>query len=334
MLFGNPFSGRFTEVMRYVDFGREYLPTAKMLMSVNKVEAPPRFKGQDITFPRNFAYPQFLLRHALISGATMANQSEALQLKGEMWGITNEPPVYGKPTILDLQVFKDASNAYQVRGVLDHTTEIAKDTLYLRAANFRLGQVDLKQQKSFLPVHLVADRGDVNAMFALSGKNVHGRVDMTIDKVEFQFADAASDRLAEAVRGIFRAFEQLRLQAEVQGPANALKLRLSSNLDEILASRLRDLLKEQLDRAQQEIRQRIEQEAAKRRQQVESLLAEKQKLVMAELNQYQATVEEQLAVVENKKEEIEQRIKEEQERATGEAKKKLKKALEGVLKKP
>jgi uncharacterized protein (TIGR03545 family) len=332
MLFGNPFSGRFSEIMHYLDLGRKYLPTAKMLMSVNKVENPPRFEGQDISFPRTFAYPKFLLRHALISGATNAEQTSAWQIQGETWGITSEPPAYGKPTIIDLQLFKEAANAYQVRGVLDHATETAKDTLNLRASNFRLGEVNLRNDKPYLPASLQADRGEVNAMFALSGSIVHSRVDMRINQVGFQFAEAAADPVVETIRSVFRPLEQLRLLAEVQGPSDALQIHIGSNLDDIFAARLRDLLKESLGRAEDELRQRINQEAAKRRQQAEALLAEKQKVVMDELNKYQAKIEEQLAVLENKKQEIEKRLKAEQEKATGEAKKKLKKALEGIKK--
>ncbi len=332
MLFGNPFAGRFSEIMHYLDRGREYLPTAKMLMSINKVENPPRFAGQDISFPRTFAYPKFLLRHALISGATNAERAAAWQIQGETWGITSEPPVYGKPTIVDLQVFKEASNAYQVRGVLDHVTETAKDTLNLRASNFRLGEVNLRNDKPYLPASLQADRGEVKAMFALSGNIVHSRVDMRINRVGFQFAAAAADPVVETIRSVFRPVEQLRLLAEVQGPSDALQIHIGSNLDDIFAVRLRDLLKEGLGRAEDELRGRLNQEAAKRRQQAEALLAEKQKVVMDELTKYQARIEEQLAVIENKKQESEKRLKAEQDKVTGEAKKKLKKALEGIKK--
>jgi uncharacterized protein (TIGR03545 family) len=333
MLFGNPFSGRFAGIMRYVDLGREYLPAAKKLMAINKVENPPRFEGQDISFPRTFAYPKFLLRHALISGATNATAAEALQLKGEVRGITSDPPLYGRPAIFDVQIFKETSNAYQVRAAFDHTTEVPKDTLQLRAANFRLGDVDLKNDKSYLPAKLVANRGAINATFALSGKSVLGQIDMDINKVDFQFGAATSDAITELIRGVFRPLEQLRITAQVQGPANDLKLHIGSNLDNIFATRVNELVQASFARAQQEIRLRINQETTKRRQQVEAFLNEKQKLAMAELNKYQTLIDEQLAVVENKKKEIEKRIEDEKKRATGEAKKKLENVLKG-LKKP
>jgi len=332
MLFGNPFSGRFTEIMRYVDLGREYLPTAQKLMAINKVENPPRFKGQDIIFPRPFAYPKFLLRHALISGATNANSAEALQIKGEIWGITNEPPVYGKPTIFEAQVFKEASNAYQVRAAFDHTTDVAKDTLHLRAANFRLGEVDLKNDKSYLPSRLLANRGAVNATLTLSGKDVLGRIEMNINQVDFQFGATTTDAITELIRGVFRPLEQLNVLIDVQGPSNALQLNIGSNLDNIFAARANELIQASFERAQQEIRLRLDQETAKRRQQAEAFLAEKQKFVMTELNKYQTLIDEQLAVVENKKKEIEKRIDEEKKRAAGEAKKKLEKKLKGLVK--
>lgn len=333
MLFGNPLGGRFAEIMRYVDLGREYLPTAQKLMAINKVENPPRLKGQDIAFPRTLTYPKFLLRHALISGATKANVAEALQLKGELWDITSDPPIYGRPTIFDVQIFKEEANAYQVRAAFDHTTDIPKDTLNLHASNFRLGEVDLKNDKSYLPARLLANRGAVNATFALAGKNVLGELRLNIDQVDFQFRAGAVDAITETIRSsVFRPMEQLQITAEVQGPTNDLKLHIGSNLDNIFATRANELVQASFARAQQEIRRRIDQEAIKRRQQVEALYTEKQKLVMAELNKYQTLVEEQLAVVENKKKEIEKRLEDEKKRATGEVKKKLGEKLKGLVK--
>ena len=333
MLFGNPLGGRFAEMMRYVDLGREYLPAAQKVMAINKVENPPRLKGQDINFPRTLAYPKFLLRHALISGATSASVAEALQLKGEIWGITNDPPIYGKPTVFEVQVFKEESNAYQIRAAFDHTAEVPRDTLNLRASNFRLGEVDLKNDKPYLPARLLANRGAVNATFALSGKEVFGRIGLDINKVDFQFDAGAADAITETIRSsVFRPLEQLQITAEVQGATNDLKLHIGSNLDNIFAARANELVQASFARAQQEIRLRLNQEAAKRRQQVEALYAEKQKLVMAELSKYQTLIDEQLALVENKKKEIEKRIEDEKKRATGEAKKKLGEKLKGLVK--
>jgi len=333
MLFGNPLGGRFAEMMRYVELGREYLPAAQKLMAINKVENPPRLKGQDIAFPRTFAYPKFLLRHAFISGATKANVAEALQLKGEIWGITGDPSIYGRPTVFDVQVFKEEANAYQVRAAFDHTTDLPKDTLNLRASNFRLGEVDLKNDKSYLPARLLANRGAINATFVLSGKNVLGHLGLNIDKVDFQFSPGVADAITETIRSsVFRPMEQLQITAEVQGATNDLKLHIGSNLDNVFAARANELVQASFARAQQEIRLRINQETAKRRQQVEALYAEKQKLVMVELNKYQALVEEQLAAVEAKKKEIEKRIEDEKKRATGEAKKKLGEKLKGLVK--
>jgi len=333
MLFGNPLGGRFAEVMRYIDLGREYLPAAQKLMAMNKVENPPRLMGQDIAFPRTLAYPKFLLRHALISGATGAAASEALQLKGELWGITSDPPIYGKPTIFEVQVFKEASNAYEVRAAFDHTTEVPLDTFKIRAANFRLGEVDLKNDKPYLPARFTANRGAVNAMFSLAGNNVLGRIALDVNKVDFKFEATVTDAITETIRrAVFQPMEQLQITAELQGPSHDLKFHVGSNLDNLFAARANELVQASFKRAQQEIRLRIDQEAAKRRQQVEAFYAEKQKLVMAELNKYQTLIDEQLAMVENKKKEIEKRLEDEKKRATGAAKKKLGEKLKGLVK--
>jgi len=335
LLFGNPFQDRFQGVMKYVDFGRRYLPTAQKLMAVNKVESPPRFKGQDISFPRTFAYPKFLIRDLHLSAAVGSAVSrndlaEALQISGEASGITTEPPVYGKPTAFDVEIFKQNSNAYAVRGVLDHTGEIPADTLRLSAANFRMGKIDLKQNKSYLPSQLDGQRGTVNALLALRGDQLRASIELMVDQLNFVFADSAasSDRITQAIRSVFSSVQDFRFSATAAGPTEDLKFHISSNLDENFAQRMRGVIQENLQRAQQELRQRIDKEVAAPRKEVESLLAAKQAMVMNEVNKYEKAVQDQLAVIDAKKQEIEKKI--EAEKKKGEQK--LKKGLEKLLK--
>lgn len=334
MLFGNPFRDRFQGVMEYVDLGRKYLPTAQKLMAVNKVESPPRFKGQDISFPRTFAYPKFLIRNLHLSAAVGSAVSrndfaEAVNISGEASGITTEPPVYGKPTTFDVEIFKQNSNAYAVRGVLDHTGEIPADTLRLSAANFRMGKIDLKQNKSYLPAQLDAQRGTVNAFLALRGDQLRASIELLVSQLNFVFADSAgNDRITQAIRSVFSSVQDFRFSATAAGPTKDLKFHLSSNLDEIFAQRVRGVIQENLQRAQQELRERIDKEVAAKRKEVESLLAAKQALVMNEVNKYEKQVQDQLAVIDAKKQEVEKKI--DAEKKKGEDK--LKKGLEKLLK--
>ena len=333
LLFGNPFRDRFKETMKYVALCRRYLPTAQKLMAVNKVEKPPRLKGQDIPFPRTFAYPKFLLRNLHLSAAVgsavgQGRVAEALFVSGEAAGVTTEPAVYGRPTTVDLNLAKTGSNAYAVRGVFDHTGEIPADTLRLSAANFAIGAIDLKQTKAYLPAKLDGSRGSVNALLALRGSQLRASLELLMNNVSFEFAESAgSDRVAQAVRSIFSPVEGFRISSLVEGPTNDLRFRISSNLDEIFAQRIRGLVQENLSRAQQELRQRIDKELAARRKQAEALLAEKQALVMNEVAKYDKMLQDQLAAVEAKKQEIEKRIEAEKKKGAGQAKKALEKLL-------
>lgn len=326
LLFGNPFRDRFQEAMKYVDFGRRYLPAAQKLMAVNKVQKPPRFKGQDIAFPRTFAYPEFLLRNLHLSAAVgsavgrnvpTSRDAEAIQITGDVSGITNEPPVYGKPTTFDVEVFKQNSNAYAVRGVLDHTGDIPADTFRVSAANFRLGTIDLQQNKTFLPSRVDGQRGTVSAMLAVCGDQIRGQVEMLVDHVEFIFADnSANDRVTQAIRSVFSAVDNFRLSAVAQGAAKDLQVRVSSNLDEIFAQRVRGIIQENLHRAQQEIRQRIDKEVAAHRKQAEALLAEKQALVMDEVGRYEKMLRDQVAVWRRRSRRSKRRLKPRRKRAS------------------
>jgi len=333
-LFGNPFRERFQGVMQYIDLGRRYWPTAQKLMAVNKVQNPPRFKGQDLAFPRTFAYPEFLIRNlhlsAAVGSAVRRNDlGEAIQIIGEASGITNEPPVYGRPTTFALDVSKQSSNAYAISGVLDHTGTVAADTLRVGAANFRLGKIDFKQSKAFLPSQLDGQRGTVNATLALRGDELRAQAKLSIDQAEFVFADsAASDILTQAIRGVFAEVNDFRFSATVAGPARDLKFRISSNLDELFAQRVRGVVQEGVNRAQQELRQRVDKEVGAARQQAETELGAKQALVMNEVNKYEKMVQDQLAILDTKKQEIEKKIEAEKKKGQ----EKLKKGLEKLLK--
>jgi hypothetical protein len=167
-------------------------------------------------------------------------------------------------------------------------------------------------------------------MLALRGDQLRASVELVVSQLNFVFADGAapSDRITQAVRSVFSSVPDFRFSATAAGPTKDLKFHISSNLDEIFAQRVRGIVQENLQRAQQELRQRIDKEVAAKRKEVETLLAAKQALVMNEVNKYEKTVQDQLAVIDAKKQEVEKKI--EAEKKKGEEK--LKKGLEKLLK--
>ncbi len=324
LLFGTPVVNKTEKILDYVALGRKYLPTVKKLKGKPKKESPPRLKGQDIRFPFHYRYPKFLLRQAKFSAATAAGDtSRAYFVEGNLTGLTNQPPVYGQPTRFNLDLNKVSGNAYQIKGSLDHIEELAKDSLWVTAANFAMGKVDLKPGKYF-PSALNAKKGDVNLAGFFIGDEIDLKLDVVASPVEFIFQEKAKDKIAQIVRDVLNGLDRVTLTAKLTGEKNDYQMGMNSNVDRVLADQVKKTIAKNLREAQQQVENYVRAEAAKRREQVESLIEKKRETMYAELDKAKQKVQEKYDEFEEKKKELEKRIEDEKDKLSDQAKKKLK----------
>lgn len=324
LLFGAPVINKTKQVLNYVALGRKYLPTVKKLKGSKKADKPPRFKGQNIYFPFHYRYPRFLLRNATLSAATAAGDtSQAYFINGSVNGLTNEPAVFGKPTHFIMGLKKITGNQYEVTGSLDHTTEIAYDSLWVSAKNFALGEVDLKESKYF-PSAIKAKKGDINLAGFFIGDGIDLKLNLTASPVEFIFQKKTTDKISKIVQDVLSGLNQLTLMSQLKGEASNYKMRMNSNVDKVLAGQVKRTLEKNLREAQQQVENYVRAEADKHRKQVEALIEKNKKTFYAELDKAEKKVQEQVDKVEKKKKEVEERIEQEKKKLEDKAKNKLK----------
>lgn len=317
MLFGAATMQRVDQVLDYVALGRKYLPTAQKLLASNtaKVEKPPRLKGQNIHFPFHYRYPRFLIRQANLSAATAAGDTgRAYFFNGMITGITNEPPIYGQPTRFKLDLMRVDGNRYELTGSLDHRTGVPKDSLWLRAANFGLGKIQLSKNKYF-PQAIFAQKGD----FSLAGFFIGGEVDLKLNvkasPIQFQFQQEARDKVSQVIREVLAGLTQVNLTAQLRNDGNDYKFRLNSNVDNVLANQVKLTLEKNLREAQQQVENFVRTEADKRRQQVESVIEKNRQTVYAGIDRIKQRAQAQFDEIEKRKKELEQRKKELEQQA-------------------
>lgn len=320
-------------LLRYVGLAREYMPVAQQFASAGKVEKPPRLQGQDILFPVTNREPKFLIEHILISGrSNEQDTSKAFYASGEVTGITSHPRVYGKPLNIDLQADLPGTRSFRFVGLLDHTRETPQDRIQVKAAGIPLGSINLSRQ-AYLPQSLEAPQGDISADFDLVGQQLDVGLNFSARPVRFNFAENATDDndiITRITRGTFGAIDQLRVSAGIQGPVDALKLKMSSNIDNVLAQRLQGMVGESIKVARAEIQQRLNAEVQPKKQEALGWVAEKRNQVTSQLDEYKKLVNDQRAALDQKKKELESRIADEK-------KKRLKGAgdkLKDIFKKP
>lgn len=323
LLFGAPIVNQTEKVLGYVAIGRKYLPTVKKLKGTPKEKKPPRFKGQDIRFPFHYRYPKFLLRKAKLSAATAAGDtSRAYFVEGDLIGLTSQPEVYSKPTRFLMDLKKINGNLYEIKGSLDHITEIAHDSLWVSAKNFALGQVKLKKGKYF-PSALQAKKGNVQLTGLFIGDNINFKMDVDAAPVEFIFDNPAKDKISQIVREVLMGLNRITLTAEMKGKQGDYKMRMNSNVDQVLANQVKQTIAKNLREAQQQVEDYVRAEADKRRVQVENLINEKRATVYAELDKAKQQVDEKKQEFDNKKKELDERIEQEKKKIEEQAKNKL-----------
>ena len=324
LLFGDPVVQKAEKILDYVALGRKYLPKAKKAVHSDKKKSPPRFKGQNIRFPFHYRYPKFLLRKANFSAASAAGDtSRAYFLEGNLTGLTNDPGVYARPTRFKLNLKKLSGNAYDISGSMDHTTDVMHDSLWITAANFGLGEVKLKKSKYF-PRALNAKKGDITLAGFFAGDAINIKLNMDAKPVTFLYETDAKDRISRIVREVLAGLNQVTLTAQMKGDTSDYKLRMNSNVDQILAKEVRKTLEKNLRQAQQQVEDYVRAEAGKRRKEVEDLIEKNRKKIYAELEKVNQQVQARVDEIEKRKKEVEQRIEEEKKKLEEKAKDKLK----------
>ncbi len=324
LLFGTPIIKSYEQILGYVELGRKYLPTAKKVVGSKKIQKPPRFKGQNIQFPFHYRYPRFLLRKAKFSAATAAGDtSRAYFVEGNLSGLTNQPVVYGKPMRFNIGLMKVSGNQYEVSGSLDHTTEVAHDSVWVSAKNFAIGEVKLKKSKYF-PHAVEAKKGNIVLAGFFIGDGIDLKLNLDVEPVNFLFEQAAGDRISRIVRDVLAGLTQLTLNAQLLGDASDYKLHMNSNVDQVLAKQVKKALQENLQEAQQWVENYVRSEVDKRRKEVEAIIDKNRQKLFTEMDKSKHKVQEKVDELEKCKKEVHERIEKEKNKVKDKAKDTLK----------
>ncbi len=326
MLFGDVVVRPTVQVLQYVELARKYMPVAQQFLANGKQEKPPRLKGQDIRFPIFNNKPEFLLEKLTLSAATnQADTSQAFSVRGDIAGVTNQPRVYGQPLIFGLSASPAGRNSYEVSGSFDHTQETPVERIRIKASGVRLGKIELPQ-RNFLPNSLFAETSKISADFGLADRSLEFKVNLTANPVEFRFAEDAKpeNAISRITHEVFSSIQTLSLTAGISGPPDGLRLQISSNIDNVLAQRIKSVLGKSVKQARAEIRRRIDEKVEPRKRQALQFVADNRARITGEIDKVSKLVDEQLAVVEAKKKELEGEIEKKKDEGVKDAKDKLK----------
>jgi uncharacterized protein (TIGR03545 family) len=255
-LFGSQSTDYFQQALYYAQIIQRYVPPG--LQPWNR-PGPKRLRmaGTSVEFPKEKSYPRFLLRKGDIDLAAGAGGEN--QFKAEFGGITSQPELYGHPATLAASGWFAGEHPVGLDLALmsRHFGKAPKDSLVAAAHGVDLPAISLPG----LPFAVHPGRANLALAFSLAGDRIAGAWEVSSNQATWtgDSTHLASASLVEStVWRVVSGLSELRVRAELGGTVSSPTLKVSSNLDDAIAARLRGLVGEELAKGEQKARDAVD----------------------------------------------------------------------------
>lgn len=281
-MFGAVSIGQFEQALYYATLARQYVPPGLL---PREQPGPERLRksGSTVRFVELRQWPRFHVQRADLSLSVPAGMLRGTY-RVAATDITTEPAIVGRPTAFAMRREATGSAIEQLRvtALLDHRGRTARTTLGVAAAGVQVPGFPLP----VLPFRAEPGRGASDLRLALDGNRLSGTWTLKSGQVRWPTDSARARRLnyVEAlVARVVTGVSSLDLSAEVTGTIADPQLRVRSSLDRQIADRLREVIGEEVRRAETMVRAKVdsivEERTAPVRARVEELRSDAQQRI-------------------------------------------------------
>jgi uncharacterized protein (TIGR03545 family) len=255
-LFGTQSTDYFQQALYYARVVQRYIPPG--LQPWNR-PGPKRLRmaGTTVEFPRERAYPRFLLRKGEVDLAT--GSAAQNRFRAAFGGITSQPALYGRPATLSAsgRLAGDRPVAISLAGLSRHYGATPVDSVAAQVQGVVLPGIPFPG----LPFTVQPGASTVGFSFSLAGERLTGSWDIIADHATWS-GDSARLASASLVEGtvwkVVSGLTDLRVHAELGGTIDHPTLSVRSNLDDAIAARLRSLVGDELAKAERRAREAVD----------------------------------------------------------------------------
>jgi uncharacterized protein (TIGR03545 family) len=314
----------------YAQFVKEKTPA---FSSKPPLETPERLRGQNIHFPQEHSYPKFWIRKMLLSGGTDRKQdTNYFYATGEILNVSNDQHLTGQPITAHLAMTRGGTTSLDLKATIDRRTEVGVDTYDARLTGLAIGSISLGSS-DLMPARATHVIADAVATVQLPGSELESSAAIAFRNMAVSFdrePKSTIERIVHDVLAPTSAFH-VRLRAWKKG-GGPFDISFTTDLDEMLAARTKQVLGEELTKIQNDVKAKIDAQIASKRAQLEKAYGAKRDEVMAKVRVLEAQYSDKLAAIEAKKKELESRVNAEQKKQTEDAKKKAGDAVKKLFK--
>jgi uncharacterized protein (TIGR03545 family) len=256
-VFGDVTIERFQQLVYWSELAQDYLPPG---LDPRRKPGPQRARasGTTVRFVAARSYPSFLLRRGdvdvTIDGGGPASGTYRLAIAN----LTTAPEVLRQPMRFALARTGGGSGvSLRAGGAMDHLEGRMRDSMTLTAAGLPLPSFGIPG----LPLRAELGRGTSNLAFQRAGDQIRGDWNIRTSAVAWSPDEATGrslNRLEELAVRVISGLDDIEMSASVRGTLQDPSISVRSNLDRLLADRIRDVLGEEVARAERDARAQVE----------------------------------------------------------------------------
>jgi uncharacterized protein (TIGR03545 family) len=270
MLLGPTLLNVLERIAYWVDLSRRRMPKGshqgQLVTAVLE-----RSRGTDIQFGTRATTPTFLLKHASISSDLSQDPFQG-RVQGTVDGLTSNPSVYGKPTVLRITMDFPASYIEGLQGEMkiDHTGENASEIFTISANSFPLDHFSLSDAGDLI-LGFRKGHAKLSASVLFTENDINATLSANTAAVDYSVATHFK-RLEEAVLGILDGLSAFNVNATLHGPLDKPTLQVKSELGERLAQGIHSEFRPQIGAIEDDLRKNILDRVHPEREQVRTTL--------------------------------------------------------------
>lgn len=238
---------------KYVAVAREYMPpkktaAEKQAIKDEQIVPPKRGQGKNYKFPITAGYPLFWLKHAAISSQMNTTEFSG-NIKGEILDLTTDPAALGKPTKILVQgdFPRQGIQGLDAAITLDHTTEVAKESLLLKVAAFPVSGMRISNSPD---VKLGLSKATGSSMVEATFTNAELTMQMRNTFTGIQYDLEAKQKMVKEIIGaVLNGIPTINVNAGIKGSLSDLDININSNLGEELSRGFQRQLQAKIEEA-------------------------------------------------------------------------------------
>ena len=329
LLLGREILQKVSAYLSWIDFARTTIPK---YVSTPDNEKAPRFKGQDIHFPVDRAYPKWWIKKVAISGGEdKAQNSEYFYAKGEVHNIANDQRITGFPLIISLSGSKAGGSAFTFDGSFDRRPNVPVDNYKVTASNIPAADITFGQA-DFVPSQITKAMINSSCEVMVPGNEFDATVRLVFRSLAFVFDRDPRNDVERITRDVLTGIRAFNVGLRMWNTSGPLDIALTTDLDDQLTVRTKKVIGDEFARLQNDIRAKVDRRIAEKRAEFEKIFNQKKDEALAQLKAYDSLVNQNLALLDGKKKELDARIEQEKKKQTDAAKKQIEDAVKGLFK--